>query len=103
MTNPTPSVALAAIDALILPEVAGPGYSPANLRAMFAEALAVFSNGAASSAKTVAAPTFPASTSVYAMQGLAGAITPTNSGKVLVTVCGTINAAGATTVNIGLS
>jgi hypothetical protein len=39
--------------------------------------------------KQVAAPTAPASTSVYAMQGLAGTITPNRSGTVLLTISGT--------------
>jgi hypothetical protein len=38
----------------------------------------------------VSAPTAPASTSVYAMQGLAGAITPASSGTVLIMISGTI-------------
>ena len=35
-------------------------------------------------------PTAPASTSAYAMQGLAGAITPKRSGKIMVTISGNI-------------
>ncbi len=43
----------------------------------------------AATQKQVAAPTAPASTSAYAMQGLAGTITPLRSGKVLLTISGT--------------
>ena len=39
---------------------------------------------------SVAAPTAPASTSAFAMQGLAGAITPASSGNILVLISGTI-------------
>lgn len=47
--------------------------------------------------------TAPASTSVFAMQGLAGAITPTRSGKVLITVSGTVIAPTGTTVDNGIA
>jgi hypothetical protein len=40
--------------------------------------------------KSVASPTAPNSTSAFTMQGLAGAITPTASGNVLITISGTI-------------
>lgn len=39
---------------------------------------------------TVASPSAPNSTSVFTMQGLAGAITPAISGKIFVTISGTI-------------
>lgn len=48
-------------------------------------------------------PTAPASTSTFAMQGLAGSITPTRSGTVLVTISGTVVAPTGTTVNNGIS
>ena len=57
----------------------------------------------ATSATTVASPTFPNSTSAYKMQGLAGAVTPGSTGNVLITISGTINAASATTVNNGVA
>ena len=47
-------------------------------------------------------PTAPASTSAYTMQGLAGSITPTKSGNVLITICGTIIAPTGTTVDNGI-
>lgn len=50
----------------------------------------------------VASPTAPASTSAYAMQGLAGAITPSKTGVVLVTISGTVVAPTGTTVNNGI-
>ena len=56
----------------------------------------------ASTASTTAAPTAPASTSAYKMQGLAGAITPSASGIVLITISGTIVAPAGTTVNNGI-
>jgi hypothetical protein len=56
----------------------------------------------ANSAITVAAPTAPASTSVYAMQGLAGSITPGVTGNVLVIISGTILAPAGTTVDNGI-
>jgi len=48
-----------------------------------------------------AAPTAPASTSAFKMQGLAGSITPTHSGTVTITISGTIQNA-VTTVNSGI-
>jgi hypothetical protein len=47
-------------------------------------------------------PTAPSSTSAYKMQGLAGSITPTRSGNVLIIICGTIIAPTGTTVNNGV-
>jgi hypothetical protein len=44
----------------------------------------------AATEKVVAAPVAPASTTAYTMQGLAGAITPTRNGKMLVSISGTI-------------
>ena len=46
----------------------------------------------AATVSTATGPTAPASTSAFAMQGLAGTITPTSSGTVLITICGTIMA-----------
>ncbi|MGB7910888.1 MAG: hypothetical protein WCF59_01550 [Desulfobaccales bacterium] len=46
--------------------------------------------------------TAPASTSAYKMQGLAGSITPTRSGKALITSYGTIIAPAGTTVDNGI-
>ena len=57
----------------------------------------------ASSAKTVASPTAPASTSAFAMQGLAGTITPSTSGTVLITISGTVVAPTGTTVDNGIT
>lgn len=57
--------------------VAGKWYSP-------------LTNAPASSQSQVVGPSTPNSTSVFTMQGLAGAITPTRSGTVLVTISGTI-------------
>lgn len=45
---------------------------------------------------SVAAPTAPASTSAYKMQGLAGSITPGTSGKVLIVISGTITSSTVT-------
>ncbi len=59
--------------------------------------------GRASNATTVAAPTAPASTSAFAMQGLAGTITPATSGTILITISGTIVAPTGTTVNNGIT
>ena len=41
-------------------------------------------------------PTAPASTSTYAMQGLAGTITPKHSGSVRITICATITNSSGT-------
>jgi hypothetical protein len=57
---------------------------------------------AAANAITVAAPTAPASTSAYTMQGLAGSITPALSGNILIIISGTIVAPAGTTVNNGI-
>ena len=46
--------------------------------------------GGAGTQSTVSAPTAPASTSAYKMQGLAGTITPATSGNVTITISGTI-------------
>jgi hypothetical protein len=46
--------------------------------------------------KAVAAPVAPSSTSAYFMQGLAGSITPVRSGKVLLTISGTVIASTVT-------
>jgi hypothetical protein len=40
--------------------------------------------------KSIASPTAPSSTSAFLMQGLAGAITPTASGNMLITIAGTM-------------
>jgi hypothetical protein len=56
----------------------------------------------ATSTRTVAAPTAANSTANFTMQGLAGSITPRYSGNILVSIAGTVTAAGATTVNIGV-
>ena len=58
--------------------------------------------GAAHAQSTVSAPTAPASTAAYKMQGLAGTITPTRSGSVLIVVSGTIVAPTGTTVDNGI-
>lgn len=46
-------------------------------------------------------PTASGSTSAYTMQGLAGSITPTKSGNVLITVCGTIITSSGT-IDLGV-
>ncbi len=55
----------------------------------------IFANGA-SGQTNVAAPTAPASTSVYKMQGLAGSITPAASGNILIMISGTITSSTVT-------
>ena len=58
---------------------------------------------AAASAQTpVGSPTKPSSTSAYLMQGLAGSITPTGSGKVLIIISGTIVEATGTAAGTGV-
>jgi hypothetical protein len=57
---------------------------------------------AASAQSVVASPTAPASTSAYKMQGLAGAFTPLRTGRVLITISGTIVAPTGTTVDNGI-
>jgi hypothetical protein len=56
----------------------------------------------ATSQTNVSAPTAPASTSAYKMQGLAATITPTVSGTILITISGTITAPAGTTVDNGI-
>jgi len=56
----------------------------------------------ASYQNVVSAPTAPASTSAYAMQGLAGGVTPSNSGRVLLLVSGTIVSPVGTTAGLGI-
>ena len=56
----------------------------------------------ATSTKSIAAPTAPNSTTLFTMQGLAGAITPQITGNILVSIAGTVTATGATTVDIGI-
>ena len=58
---------------------------------------------AAHAQKVVATPTAPASTSAYAMQGLAGSITPARTGTVLITISGTIIAPTGTTAGLGIN
>ena len=53
-------------------------------------------------ASTVSAPTAPASTGAYTMQGLAGAITPEVTGRVQITICGSI-VSSSTTVGNGIA
>lgn len=57
----------------------------------------------ASAASVVAAPVAPASTSVFAMQGLAGTITPATTGRIKITISGTIVAPTSTVVDNGIS
>jgi len=57
----------------------------------------------ASAASVVAAPVAPASTSVFAMQGLAGTITPATTGRIKITIAGTIVAPTSVVVNNGIS
>lgn len=56
----------------------------------------------ATSTSTIAAPAAPNSTTNYTMQGLAGSIIPRTTGNILVSIAGTITAANATTVDIGI-
>jgi len=56
---------------------------------------------AANSWSAVTGPTAPNSTSAYTMQGLAGSITPTFTGIVLVTISGTL-ISSANTINEGI-
>lgn len=55
------------------------------------------------SGSVVSAPVAPASTSTYAMQGLAGSITPATTGRILITISGTIVAPTGTTVDNGIA
>lgn len=62
---------------------------------------AVTCTGRAATNSTVASPTAPNSTSAFKMQGLAGTITPAVSGKILITISGTItNASGTAGVGV---
>lgn len=58
--------------------------------------------GRATEQAAVSAPTAPASTGTFFMQGLAGSITPTTTGKVLIIISGTIVAPAGTTVDNGI-
>jgi hypothetical protein len=62
----------------------------------------VISPAAAATQTAIAAPTAPASTSAYAMQGLAGTVTPAVTGTVLITVSGTIVSPSGTTAGLGI-
>jgi hypothetical protein len=57
---------------------------------------------AATSQSQPSDPTAPASTSAYAMQGLAGSITPTRSGTVMVTFSGTVISPAGTAAGNGI-
>lgn len=48
-------------------------------------------------------PTAPASTAAYAMQGLAGAITPTNTGTLLIVISGTVISPSGVTAGLGIA
>jgi hypothetical protein len=50
----------------------------------------------------VSAPTAPASTSAYAMQGLAGSIKPTTTGSVLIIISGTVVSPSGTAAGNGI-
>ena len=54
------------------------------------------------SQSSAAAPTAPASTSAFAMQGLAGSVAPIRSGVVLVIISGTIVSPAGTTAGLGI-
>ena len=56
----------------------------------------------ANGASTSASPTAPASSIAFKMQGLAGSITPSSSGNVLIIISGTIIAPTNTTVDNGI-
>ena len=57
---------------------------------------------AAYSQKSVASPTAPNSTAAYTMQGLAGSITPTRTGRVLIIISGTIVETTGTAAGVGV-
>ena len=63
---------------------------------------ALTTTAAANYQHSPADPTAPASTSVYAMQGLAGAITPGRTGTVLLIVSGSIASPSGTTAGLGI-
>ena len=70
-------------------------------------ALSATGSGTCSSLKaatnsTVASPTGPNSTSVFKMQGLAGTITPAVTGKISITISGTIIESGITAAGSGI-
>ena len=55
----------------------------------------------AHSMSTVASPTFPNSTTLFTMQGLAGSFTPVRSGVVELTISGTVTEVSSGAVNLG--
>jgi hypothetical protein len=58
---------------------------------------------AATSQTNVSAPTAPASTSVYAMQGLAASIRPVVTGTVMITISGTVVSPAGTAAGNGIA
>jgi hypothetical protein len=54
------------------------------------------------SMKTIVAPIAPSNLTALFMQGLAGTITPTAGGNILITICGTIIASGTANVDDGI-
>lgn len=62
-----------------------------DLRGLYVEHL-----GGTPNQSSPADPTAPASTSVYKMQGLAGAITPRETGNILILITGTIKSTAVT-------
>jgi hypothetical protein len=63
---------------------------------------AVNAVNSATSQKQVSTPTAPSSTSAYAMQGLAGSITPATTGTVLITISGTVDSGAGTAAGNGI-
>ena len=80
--------------------IGGTSASTGKFTTVTATSLSLTTNSA-SSQKQVAGPTAPSSTSVYAMQGLAGSITPATTGSVMITIAGSVqNLSGAADVGI---
>jgi hypothetical protein len=79
------------------------GNAPSFLTGLGASTLVINNNvvAKAGSDSSAATPTAPNSTSTYTMQGLAGAITPSASGNVFISISGTIVSSSAT-VNLGI-
>ena len=84
--------------------VNGTGYTfifPASGKTLMS---ADFSNAVANanSQQAVVAPTYPNSTAAYVMQGLAGTITPTRTGNILIIISGTIVETTGTAAGVGI-
>jgi hypothetical protein len=86
--------------AVAVPTLQSLRYSDSTGFTLGAQAAVVLTGSTSST--NIAAPTAPNSTSVFTMQGLAGAITPTKSGKIQITIGGTIQTT-VTTVASGVA